>query len=820
MKDSERIREVEITQEMKKAYLDYAMSVIVARALPDVKDGLKPVQRRILYVMYKIGLTSGAHFAKSSRVVGEVLGKYHPHGDQPVYEALVRMAQDFSMRYPLVWGQGNFGSVDGDPPAAMRYTEVKLKKIAEELLVDIEKSTVIFEKNFDGTLTEPKYLPAKLPNLLLMGAEGIAVGMATKIPPHNLNEIVDALIYLIDNAQKDEEKKVRFEATTEELMKFVKGPDFPTGGLLFGKEDIKQIYSTGRGKVIVRAKIEEEETKKGRTRIVIKELPYQVNKANLVKKIAELITSKRIVGISDLRDESDREGMRVVIELKKDASYNKILNNLYKYTQIQTSFPANMVALVDGVPQTLNLKQILDLYLYHRIDVITRRTRFELEQAQARAHILEGLLIALENIDEIVEIIKKSKNEQIAKKALIERFKLSPIQAQAILDMQLKRLTGLERLKLEEELKALRKKIAELKALLADVLKILAVIKKELIELKEKYGDERRTKIIPYKVGEITDEELIENKEMIIVLTKQGYIKSVPRGTFKVQNRGGKGVKGMSTKEQDNVALITTAFTHDFAFFFTDEGRIFKKRVWEIPQGTRTSKGKAIVNLLSLHPGEKVTSLLIHKEEEEKNKYVLMITQKGVVKKTSFSEFVNIRSNGIIAIRLKEGDKLLLSTITSGDENVIMISSNGKAIVFKEKEIRPMGRAAKGVRGMKLENDTIIAADTFSDKEFKKSLLIITEKGIGKQTLLSLYRGQHRGGKGIKTSSIDSKTGKIAFAQIIEDDDKTAVITSKSGQVVKIPLKSIPKRSRTAKGVILMRFNNKEDVVTSATLIK
>ncbi|MGB9883082.1 MAG: DNA gyrase/topoisomerase IV subunit A, partial [Microgenomates group bacterium] len=583
--------QTEITAEMKRAYLDYAMSVIVSRALPDVRDGLKPVHRRILYAMYKMGLTSSARFSKSAKVVGEVLGKYHPHGDAPVYEALARLAQDFSMRYPLVKGQGNFGSVDGDPPAAMRYTEVKLSKIAEEMLVDIEKETVDWTNNFDGSLKEPVFLPAKLPNLLLMGAEGIAVGMATKIPPHNLTEVVDALVFMIDKAKKDNGNLI-FEVTADDLLSFVKGPDFPTGGIIYGANDIKQAYATGRGSILIRGKVDEEDLGHGKSAIIIKELPYQVNKAALVEKIARLVNEKKIVGISDLRDESNREGIRVVIELKRDASYKKVVNNLFKFTELQTSFPVNIVALVDGVPQTLSLKSILEIYLKHRINIVTKRSQFELKQAKARAHILEGYLIALDNIDEVVEIIKKAKDETEAREKLMKTFGLTQIQAQAILDMQLKRLTGLERTKIEDELALLKETIAYLEELLKDTFKILKVIKDELLYLKEKYGDERKTQVIKSKPGEITDEQLIENKEVIVVLTKEGYIKQVPKESFRVQNRGGKGVTGMETKEADNVYFITSAMTHDYMLFFTNQGRVFQNRVWDVPVGSRTSKGK------------------------------------------------------------------------------------------------------------------------------------------------------------------------------------------------------------------------------------
>ncbi|MBI4226299.1 DNA gyrase subunit A [Candidatus Roizmanbacteria bacterium] len=823
------IQSTEITSEMKRAYLDYAMSVIVSRALPDVRDGLKPVHRRILYAMYKMGLVSTARFSKSAKVVGEVLGKYHPHGDAPVYESLVRLAQDFSMRYPLIRGQGNFGSVDGDPPAAMRYTEVKLAKIAEEILFDIEKGTVPLTDNFDVTLKEPTYLPAKLPNLLLMGAEGIAVGMATKIPPHNLTEIVDALCLIIDRAKSEirnfaiRSSNLIFNVGLEDLMQYIKGPDFPTAGIIYGANDIKQAYLTGRGSILVRAKVNDEQTIQGRTAIVVNELPYQVNKANLVEKIAKLVTDKKIVGISDLRDESDREGIRVVIELKRDASYKKVLNNLFKFTELQTTFPVNMVALIDGVPQTLSVKSILEHYIKHRVQIVTKRSEFELAQAKTRAHILEGYLIALNHIDDVIETIKKSKDEASAKASLVKKFALSEIQAQAILDMQLKRLTGLEREKIEDELSLLRETIAYLEELLKDIFKILKVIKDELLYLKKKYGDERKTQIIKNKPGEITDEQLFENKEVIIVLTREGYIKQIPRESFRVQNRGGKGVTGIETKETDNVYYITTAMTHDYMLFFTNQGRIFQSRVWEIPQGSRTSKGKAIVNLLTLRPDEKITSILTYDQKILDNSdglFVLMSTKLGTVKKTPFVDFANIRSNGIIAIKLEPEDELLWVNLTDSQKNVLLTSQNGKAIVFKEGEIRPTGRSSIGVKGMELEeSDFVTAADVFSNEEFKKNILVLAEKGIGKKTKLSFFKGQHRGGKGVKITSLDKKIGHICFVQIINPDKTTAIITSSKGQVVKIPLQSIPSRSRTAKGVILMRFSQKDDKVVSATLV-
>lgn len=850
----------EIADEMKSAYLDYAMSVIVSRALPDVRDGLKPVHRRILYAMHKLNLHAGGSFSKSAKVVGEVLGKYHPHGDAPVYEALARMAQDFSMRYPLVKGQGNFGSIDGDPPAAMRYTEVKLAKIAEEMLLDIDKDTVEWVDNFDGSLKEPIYLPSKLPNLLLMGAEGIAVGMATKIPPHNLSELIDAITHLIDSAKlaktNDQSKKeaddklaalhkhllevsgdtiekpptesglntnITFDSTLDDLVEFIKGPDFPTAGIIYGAKDIKEMYATGRGKILVRGLIEEEEIGKGKTAIVVKQLPYQVNKANLVEKIAHLVVDKKIVGISDLRDESDRDGIRVVIELKRDASYKKVLNNLFKHTELQTTFPVNMVTLVDGVPHTLSLKTILEEYIRHRIVVVSKRSEFELAQAKHRAHILEGYLIALDHIDAVIQVIRKSKDELEAKASLMKKFGLSEIQAQAILEMQLRRLTGLERSKIEEEMKMLKETIAYLEGLLKDVFKILKVIKDELLYLKEKYGDERKTRVIKSKPGEISEEELIENKDVIVVLTKEGYIKQVPRETFKVQNRGGKGVSGIETKDTDNVYYITTAMTHDFILFFSNQGRVFQTRVWEIPVGSRVAKGKAIINLITLRPDEKVTSVLTYDATtatQKENPSIFMITKKGTVKKTPFEDFANIRSNGIIAIKLDSGDELLWTHFTNGAKNIILVAEKGKAIVFKESEVRSTGRSSMGVRGMELESsDEIAAADVFDDSEFKKNLFVIGEKGIGKKTALASFKGQHRGGKGVKVTSVDEKIGKIAFVQIINPEDTTVIITSTGGQVVKIPLTSIPSRSRQAKGVILMRFNNANDKVVSATFV-
>lgn len=825
---NDKIVNTEISSEMKRAYLNYAMSVIVSRALPDVRDGLKPVHRRILYGMHRLGLDAGGRYSKSAKVVGEVMGKYHPHGDSSIYEAIVRMAQTFSMRYPLVKGQGNFGSVDGDSAAAMRYTEVKLAKIAEEMLFDLDKNTIIWEDNFDASLKEPRYLPAKLPNLLLMGAEGIAVGMATRIPPHNLGEIVDACCLLIDQAKTADikvknpnEAELLFESSLDDVLEIVKGPDFPTGGLIYGASDIKEAYATGRGKMVVRAKVEQEELKNGKEAIVITEIPFQVNKSHLVEKIANLVHDKKLVGISDLRDESDKDGIRVVVELKKDAAYKKVLNNLFKYTEMQTSFPLNMVVLVDGTPQTLSVKSILEYYVKHRVQIVTRRSEYELAQAKHRAHILEGLLIALDNIDEVIEIIKKSKNEPEAKEKLMAKFKLSDIQTQAILDMQLKRLTGLERAKIENELKELKKIIDYLEDLLKDVFKVLSVIKNEILEIKTKYGDARRTRIFKNRPDEFTEEELIENKEVIIMLTKEGYIKHIPKETFKVQNRGGKGVAGVETKEQDDVYYITSAMTHDSVLFFTNKGKVYQNRVWEIPQGSRTSKGKAIVNVINITADEKITSVLTQpKEGDKKGQIIFMCTKFGTVKKTALSEFDNIRQSGIISIKLEENDELMWVKVTDGKQLVVLASKNGKAIVFGEEDVRSTGRSSIGVRGIRLEgNDVITSMDTFDPSEKNKKLMVISENGIGKKSKILLFREQGRGGKGVKISNLDEKTGSIAFSSIIDDEEKTLLITSKKGQVVKMPLKTIPDLSRTAKGVILMRFSDKTDKVASATFI-
>lgn len=822
----------EITSEMKRSYLDYAMSVIVSRALPDVRDGLKPVHRRILYAMHQMGLHSTSKHTKSAKVVGEVLGKYHPHGDIPVYDALVRLAQDFSMRYPLINGQGNFGSVDGDPPAAMRYTEVKLSKITDEMLADIEKETVDFTPNFDNTLDEPVWLPTQLPNLLLMGSEGIAVGMATKIPPHNLTEIIDALLLMISkskfvtpetNGQTTNQKVLAYDVTIEELMQFVKGPDFPTGAAIYDIEEIKKAYTTGRGKIVMRAKAEIEDIGNGKSAIFITELPYQVNKAQLIAHIADLVKDKKLEGISDLRDESDRHGIQVVVELKRDAVPNKVLNNLYKHTALQSSFPVNMVALVDGTPQTLTLKLILEEYLKHRRNVITRRSEFELKEAKAREHILEGLKIAVDHIDEVIETIKRAKDVDEAKISLMKKFALTEIQAQAILDMQLKRLAALERQKIEDELAMIRETIAYLTDLLAHPEKILGVVKNELARIKERYGDNRLTKVYKSKVGEFSDEQLIPNEETVIVITKTGYIKRQSPASFKLQGRGGKGVKGMTTKEEDSIEHLLSAYTHDNILFFTNKGKVYQLRVWDLPEGTRISKGQAIVNLINIEQNELVTSVLSYAlKGEEKNKYsfIIMSTKKGILKKSRLSAYENIRRSGLVAIKLNTGDELIWARLTAGGNNILLVSHDGKSIKCPETEVKATARDTLGVRGILLDKeDYVVAMEVINQETEKCDFLTITEKGIGKKTPINNFPKQHRGGQGVKVAQITDKTGKIAAAKIVPTDANTLVLTSEKGQIVRLPVATIPRLSRATQGVILMRFSGVKDIVAAATFL-
>lgn len=813
MADIGKIQPVEIIEEMQRSYLDYAMSVIVARALPDVRDGLKPVQRRIIYAMYRMGLTHSASFTKVAKIVGETMGRYHPHGDAPIFEALVRMAQDFSLRYPTIIGQGNFGSIDGDPPAQMRYIEAKLAHISEALLYDVEKSTVDWIDNFDGSLKEPIFLPAVLPNLLVNGASGIAVGMATNIPPHNLGEIVDATISLIENP----------EAAVEDLMQFVKGPDFPTGAQIFDQSEITAAYATGRGKIIMRARADIEETHGGKFQIVIWEIPYQVNKAALITKIADLVKVKKLEGISDLRDESDRKGLRVVIELKRDARPKAILNNLYKHTALQQSFPVNMVALVAGVPQTLTLKMILTHFIAHRRLVITRRSQFELDEAKRQAHILEGLQIAVDNIDAVIETIKKSRDQQDARVNLMQKFKLTEVQALAILDMQLKRLAALERQKIEQELKLTRQEIVYLEDLLAHPEKILKVAKDELTKLKEKFGNERRTRVFKHKVGEFSEEDLIPNEPTIVTITQGGYVKRQDIGSFRTQRRGGRGIAGITTKEEDVVAQLFAATAHDNLLFFTTRGRVFQLKVYELPESSRVSKGVAIVNLLDLGQDEKVLSILPIKKQIAKQAnidgYVLMATKNGVVKKTAISAYEQIRHSGIIAIKLTPPDQLRWAKLTGGTDIVFLVSKRALSIKFKEKDVRPMARDTMGVRGIKLKTgDELVGMDVIATADEKADLLVITAKGIGKKTQVSGWPLQLRGGVGVKAANLTEKTGDIVAAQILTRDDEGLILTSQKGQVMRTTVRSIPRLTRDTQGVIVMRLTP-GDKVAAATVV-
>jgi DNA gyrase subunit A len=832
-----KVNQSEITHEMQKSYLDYAMSVIVARALPDVRDGLKPVHRRILFAMHQNGLHHTSKYRKSALVVGEVLGKYHPHGDAPVYEALVRLAQEFSMRYRLVDGQGNYGSIDGDPPAAMRYTECRLAAISDEMLLDIEKETVGFIPNFDGTINEPVYLPAKLPNLLLMGSEGIAVGMATKIPPHNLTEVASAIGAMIDTVKLTKKKETEgvsevktdtqftFDITTDELMTHIQGPDFPTAGAIYDINEIKLAYTTGRGKIVMRGRAEIEDIGQGKSAIAITELPYQVNKAVLVARIADLVHEKKLEGISDLRDESDRRGIRVFIELKRDARPKQVLNNLYKYTALQTTFPVNMVALVDNTPQTCSLKLILEEYIKHRHDVVRRRSVFELKEAKAREHILEGLKIAVDHIDEVIAIIKRSKDADEAKVKLMSKFKLSDIQTTAILDMQLRRLAALERQKIEDELAMVRETIDYLEDLLAHPTKILKVVKDELTKLKEKYGDDRKTRVFKSKVGEFSEEQLIANEDVIITMSESGYIKRLPRGTFKMQERGGKGVIGMTTKEEDTIDKILTAQTHDNMLFFTDRGRVYQVRVWDIPETSRQAKGQAVVNLINIESGEKVTSVLTYslKRDEQKEsgvKFILMATKHGTIKKSRLTEYENIRRSGLVAIKLEKDDELTWARLTGGADDILLVSHEGKSIRFNEAEVRPTARDTMGVRGILLKGtDYVVSVDVINAETKKNDFLTIMEKGIGKKTAIRDFPKQKRGGQGVKVAEVKDRTGKVVVSQIVPADTDSVILTSMKGQVVKLPINSVPRLGRATSGVILMRFADKTDTIAAATCL-
>jgi len=845
-----QILNVDIVAEMEKSYLDYAMSVIVQRALPDVRDGLKPVHRRIIFAMNNMGLATGKT-TKSAKVVGEVLGKYHPHGDMSVYMAMVRMAQEFSLRYPLVKGQGNFGSIDGDPPAAMRYTEVKLDKISVEMVTDINKETVLMVPTFDATENEPSILPTRIPNLLLNGADGIAVGMATRIPPHNLKEICEALNLTLDNSHLEkvenpielnplnknlttiekvllpirELERLHFvlETTTtiEELTKIVKGPDFPTSGEIFGRSGIIEMYATGRGKFAVRGKADIEETKSGKIRIIITELPYQVNKAELVKKIADLVRDKKIIGISDLRDESDRHGIRVVVEIKKAGKPKAILNKLYKYTALQSSYSANMLALVNGVPQTLNLRQMLLLFLRHREDIVRRRSIFDLKSASLRAHILEGLKKALDIIDEIIKTIKASKSTDDARDNLIKKFDFTDLQANAILEMQLRKLAALERQKLEDEFNEIKKQIDALTKIVTEPLAMVAVIKKENQEIMDKYGDDRKTRIYVKGLEDFSDEDLIPNEAALVTITKSGYIKRVPKDTYHSQKRGGQGVVGMSQKLEDEIESIFSVNTHDDLLFFTNKGRVFKTKVWDVAEGSRQAKGQAVVNLINIIQGENIQAVLpISKDLTAK--FIVLATKNGTLKKTAIDKFKNIRQTGLTAIKLDDGDHLIFAKTTTGTDQIFMVTHNGKCIRFNESDCRPMGRHTRGVRGILLkDSDYLVSMGVIPSITSKiQHLLIVTENGVGKRSNVYLYPLQKRGGIGVKVAALAEKTGKIAGAQVVTEAHDQVILISKKAVTIKLPLKNIPLLSRNTKGVILMRFKIGDDKVNALTILE
>ena len=805
IKVSDRLEARTVENIMEDSYLRYSMSVIVDRALPDVRDGLKPVHRRILYSMNEEGLRSNARHRKSANVVGAVMGKYHPHGDAAIYDAMVRLAQPWAMRYMLINGQGNFGSMDGDPPAAMRYTEAKMARMADELLEDIDKETVDFRDNYDGTTTEPTVLPAKLPNLLLNGQMGIAVGMATNIPPHNLGELTDATIHQIDHP----------EATLDDLLDFVKGPDFPTGGVVYGKESLRSAYAIGRGGVITRGTAEIVESSKGRHQIVITEIPYALNKESLVIKIADLVKDKKLVGISDLRDESARGAVRIVIDLKKDAYPKKLLNQLYKQTPLQTSFHYNMMALVDGIqPKVLGLQDIIKEHIKHRQVVVRRRTEYELRSAKDRAHVLEGLTIALDHIDEVIATIRSSDTTDEARDNLIKRFALSEIQARAILAMQLRTLAGLERRKIEEELANLRKLIGELEAILADEQKILNIIKDELQTLKKQYGDERRTRVVPQELGRLSDEDLIADEQVVVTLTAANYIKRSQIAEYKKQGRGGKGRRGMSTREEDVIDKVVYASTHDYLLFFTNKGRVFRLKTYEVPATSLSAKGVALVNLLQLQPEETV-SAVINVSKQAITGNLFMCTKRGVVKKTPFEQYQNVRSSGLIAINLDDGDELQWIRMTDGNNEVLISTAQGQAIRFHEREVRPMGRVSRGVRGMRLrKEDNVIGMDVVEEGS---SIFVISKFGYGKRTKVSQFTPHARGGVGIRSAIVNSKTGKlIGVKTLSEDDSQEVIIISSQGQTIRLGLKDIPALGRATQGVRIMRLNDNDDVVSLA----
>ena len=813
--DHSRVVELKTVEDvMEWSYLRYSMSVIIDRALPDVRDGLKPIHRRILYAMERNGWRPGTKFTKSANIVGEVMGKYHPHGDSAIYDAMVRLAQDWVMRAPLVEGQGNFGSMDGDPPAAHRYTEARMSRAGAALLTDLDKETVDFRDNYDGTQKEPVVLPAMLPNLLLNGQVGIAVGMATNIPTHNLGELCDAITYLIDNGADN--------TTIDDLLKFVKGPDFPTGGIVYAGPAMKQAYLTGRGSVVIRAVTNIEETKRGRSQIVVSEVPYGVNKETLMKKIADLVKEKKIVGIQALRDESARGKVRMVVELKKDAYASKILNQLFKWTSLQTSFHYNMLALVDGIqPRILGLEDILNEYLKHRRLVVRRRTEYELKKAEERAHILAGLKIALDNIDEVIHLIRSSKDYEAAKTGLMERFQLSEVQAQAILAMQLRKLTGLDRQAIENELAELLAKIAEYQAILADEQKILDIIKNELAEMKEKLGDARRTKIINHELGKMTDEDVIPEEDAVILLTDENYVKRTSMTDYRRQNRGGKGKRGLTTKESDTVAQLITASTHDFLSFFTNKGRVFRLRAFDVPAAGLQAKGTPVVNLLSLQPEEKVTSIIKYSKDEAQSGdgYLFMATTNGTIKKTKAKEYENIRANGLIAIKLDDGDELRWVRRTSGNDDVIMSTAFGQAIRFNEQDARSMGRSARGVRGIRLRpGDKVVGVDVVDPSNDRAKLLIMGEKGYGKITKASNFPVHKRGGIGIKAAVVTAKTGNIMTVRSLDNDTKEIIVISAGGQTIRLAISDISVLGRATQGVRIMSLGA-GDLVASVGLV-
>ena len=812
MSERERIVQVNIEEEMKSAYIDYSMSVIVSRALPDVRDGLKPVHRRVLYGMSELGVLSNKTYKKSARIVGEVLGKYHPHGDTSVYDAMVRMAQEWSMRYPLVDGQGNFGSVDGDSPAAMRYTEARLRKIAEETLADIDKDTVDFQPNFDDSLKEPSVLPTRIPNLLVNGASGIAVGMATNMAPHNLSEIIDATIAYIDNN----------DITTDEILKYVKGPDFPTGGIIYGEQGISEACETGHGRIVVRAKTEIELTHSGRECIIVTEIPYMVNKAEMIRKIADLINEKKLEGISYINDESDRNGMRIVIILKKDASANVVLNHLYKFSSLQTSFNVNNIALVKGRPKTLNTRELIHYFVKHRHEVIIRRTKFDLDQAEKRAHILEGLIIASDNIDEVIAIIKSSQTPDMARERLMERFDLSEIQSRAIVEMRLRQLTGLEQEKLRAEYKEVMDLIDYLKSVLASVELQMKIIKDELIEIKEKYGDKRRTEIIP-NAEEFNPEDFYADDEMVITISHMGYIKRTPLTEFRRQNRGGTGAKGGTTRDEDFIEHLYIATMHNTMLFFTSKGKCYWLKVYNIPEGSRTSKGRAMQNLINIEPGDNVRAFINVKDlndpEYINNNYIVLCTTKGIIKKTSLEAYSRPRANGVNAITVREGDELLEARMTNGNHHIMLAVKSGRAIRFMEKSVRPMGRTASGVRGIRLANektDIVIGMITVENKE--KDILVVSEKGYGKRSDIDGYRITNRGGKGVKTINVTEKTGTLIALKDVTDNYDLMIITQ-FGNILRSPVSALRVMGRATQGVRLINLKE-NDIIASVACVE